>query len=46
MERDARDAGRDIAPLKRAPDALFIDSSDMTVEQVKNRILEFIRAEP
>jgi cytidylate kinase len=27
MERDARDSGRDIAPLKRADDARLIDST-------------------
>ena len=33
-ERDARDSSRDIAPLTRADDALFIDSSDMPVDEV------------
>jgi cytidylate kinase len=28
-ERDARDAGRDIAPLKAAPDAIMLDTSAM-----------------
>ncbi len=33
-ERDARDSSRDIAPLTRADDALYIDSSDMPVDEV------------
>jgi cytidylate kinase len=43
-ERDLRDSSRDIAPLQRAPDAVFIDSSDMTVTQVAEKILELIKA--
>jgi cytidylate kinase len=46
MRRDKRDANRDIAPLKRADGALAIDSSNLSVEQVKEKILELIRAEP
>lgn len=37
-ERDYRDMNRDIAPLKQAEDAILIDSSDMTPEEVKNQI--------
>lgn len=44
MERDLRDSNRDIAPLKKAADAFFIDSSELSVEQVVEKILEFIRA--
>jgi cytidylate kinase len=33
-ERDARDAGRDIAPMVPAADAVWIDSSGQTLEQV------------
>lgn len=39
-ERDCRDMNRDIAPLKQADDAVLVDSSDMTIEQVVNMILE------
>jgi cytidylate kinase len=39
VERDARDTGRDIAPLQRAADALFIDSSGLTVDEVFRKIL-------
>ncbi len=40
MERDKRDMTRDISPLKQAKDAILIDSSHMTVEQVVQRIME------
>jgi CMP/dCMP kinase len=33
-ERDARDAGRDVAPMIPAPDAVLIDSSAMTIDAV------------
>ena len=46
MERDRRDAGRDIAPLVRAPDALLIDSSRLSIEDVRNTILDFVRNDP
>lgn len=37
-ERDARDMNREIAPLKKADDAVLVDSSDMTIEEVVNTI--------
>ena len=39
IERDHRDMNRDIAPLKQAEDAVFLDSSDMTIDQVVDAIL-------
>jgi len=39
-ERDRRDSSRVIAPLKQAQDAILIDSSDLTVEQVLELIIE------
>lgn len=33
-ERDHRDSSRDVAPMKAADDAVMIDSSTMTIEQV------------
>ncbi|MBQ5390332.1 MAG: (d)CMP kinase, partial [Clostridia bacterium] len=32
-ERDARDSGRDVAPLKPAEDAVTLDTSEMTLEE-------------
>ena len=33
-ERDRRDRGRELAPLKPAPDAIVVDASGMSVEEV------------
>lgn len=33
-ERDTRDMNREIAPLKQAEDAVYVDSSDMTIDEV------------
>lgn len=38
--RDAQDMNRKIAPLKQAEDAVVVDSSDMTIEEVVERIQE------
>ncbi len=43
IERDKRDAGRDIAPLTIAPDALLIDSSNLSIEDVVKMILDYVR---
>jgi cytidylate kinase len=42
MERDVRDSSRDIAPLKRADDAIYIDTTDLNLEEVLKRVLEAI----
>ena len=41
--RDARDAGRSVAPLKAADDALCIDSTGMSIEQVVAAVLDHVR---
>ena len=33
---------RDIAPLKQADDAILIDTSDMTIEEVVDKIISLI----
>lgn len=38
--RDEQDMNRDFAPLCKAEDAILVDSSDMTVEEVVERILQ------
>lgn len=38
--RDAQDMNRRTAPLKQAEDAVVVDSSDMTIEEVVERIQE------
>ncbi len=39
--RDARDMSRSAAPLKPAQDALLLDSSELTVEQAVDRVLDW-----
>ncbi len=39
IERDKRDMNRAIAPLKQAEDAVLIDSSDMSIDEVVDKIL-------
>ncbi|MDO4803245.1 MAG: (d)CMP kinase [Lachnospiraceae bacterium] len=39
-DRDYRDMNREHSPLRQAEDAVLVDSSDMTIEEVVNRILE------
>ena len=39
QERDARDRGRAVAPLKPTADALIIDSTQMTIEEVLQMIM-------
>ncbi|HWP23555.1 MAG TPA: (d)CMP kinase [Candidatus Binatia bacterium] len=42
-ERDKRDSERDLAPLCAAEDAIIIDSSNMTADEVARRVLTEIR---
>lgn len=42
-ERDARDASRAIAPLRPAEDAILIDSTGLSVDQVVGRMEEIVR---
>ena len=37
--RDRQDMEREIAPLKQAEDAVLVDSSDMTIEEVVDAIV-------
>jgi cytidylate kinase len=46
INRDLRDASRGIAPLKKASDALAIDSSNLSIELVIKKILDFIKTDP
>jgi len=43
LERDRRDQERSASPLRQAEDAVYLDSSDMSIEQVVERMLEIIR---
>lgn len=39
-ERDSRDMNREISPLRQAEDAVLVDSSEMTIEEVVKCILQ------
>ena len=43
-ERDQRDMNREISPLRQAEDAILVDSSDLTIQQVVDRILQIFRS--
>lgn len=43
-ERDARDSGRAVAPLRQAPDAVVLDTTDLAFEEVVDRIVAEARA--
>lgn len=40
IKRDEQDMNRAVAPLKQAEDAILLDSSDLTMDEVVNRIME------
>ena len=42
-QRDARDAGRSVAPLQRSADARLLDTTGLTVERVVDQVLEWCR---
>jgi cytidylate kinase len=43
LQRDARDSGRDLAPLRKVEDAIPIDSTGLSVEEVFRNILDIVR---
>lgn len=43
-ERDYRDMHREISPLKQADDAVLVDTSDMSIEEVTDRICDLCHA--
>ena len=42
-ERDARDSGRDAAPMKAADDAVLLDTGKMTIAEVLDAALTYVR---
>ena len=42
IERDERDMNREISPLRQADDAVLVDSSYMTIEEVAEKIISLI----
>ncbi|NNF16182.1 MAG: 3-phosphoshikimate 1-carboxyvinyltransferase [Gammaproteobacteria bacterium] len=43
-ERDKRDAEREVAPLRPAPDAMILDTTTMSIDQVVESVLQLARA--
>jgi len=46
LERDKNDSERDIAPLRQAEDALRIDSTSITIEEVIAKVVKKIKCSP
>jgi len=44
QSRDEQDMNRSVAPLKLATDALIIDSTEMSLDEVFNRVLASAKA--
>jgi cytidylate kinase len=42
-DRDYRDMNRDVSPLKQADDAVLVDSSDMGIEEVTEKIISIFK---
>lgn len=42
-DRDSHDMNRKVSPLRQADDAVYLDSSDMTIDEVKDEILRIFR---
>ncbi len=42
-KRDELDSNRKISPLKQADDALFVDTSNLTVDEATDKIVEHVR---
>jgi len=43
-ERDQRDSTRSDAPLAQAPDAIYLDSTELNVDEVEEAILKIVRS--
>ena len=43
IERDHRDMTREISPLKQADDAVLLDSSDMTIDEVVDKMKQLVK---
>lgn len=43
IERDTYDSNRKIAPLRKAEDAIEVDTSNLTIEEVVNKVISIIQ---
>jgi len=41
--RDKQDMEREVSPLRQADDAIYLDTSDMNIEQVTDKVLELVK---
>lgn len=41
IERDYRDMNREVSPLRQADDAIVVDSTDMTIDEVTDTIIQY-----
>ena len=46
QNRDKRDSEREASPLKPAPDAVVLDTTDLSLEGVVSRVVELTRERP
>jgi len=42
QQRDERDMNREVAPLKAAEDAIIVDSTELSTDEVFARVLEIV----
>lgn len=42
QERDARDEGREVSPLRPAEDAIILDSSELDAQEVTSKVLDIL----
>jgi len=43
-ERDRKDSAREHSPLRRAPDAILVDTTNLSVEEQVERIVRMVKA--
>jgi cytidylate kinase len=43
QERDSLDSTREVSPLKKAEDAIEVDTSDLTIEEQVRLVVERVR---
>lgn len=43
IDRDRRDSTREVAPLRKAEDAIYIDCTNMEIEEVVEKIIQIIK---
>lgn len=41
--RDTIDSTREVAPLKKADDAIYVDTTDLSINEVANKLLSYLR---